>query len=43
MDMLLADERTLLEGMVDRQRDEMASLLESLTEDEARARLGCRH
>ena len=39
MDILLADERTLLEGMVDRQRDEIASLLEPLSEEEARARL----
>lgn len=39
MDILLADERTLLEGMVDRQRDEIAGLLEPLSEDEARVRL----
>lgn len=39
MDILLAEERTLLEGMVDRQRDEIASMLEPLSEDEARARL----
>lgn len=39
MDILLADERTMLEGMVDRQRGEIAGLLEPLSEDEARARL----
>lgn len=39
MDILLADERTLLEGMVDRQRDEIARLLEPLSQDEARVRL----
>ncbi|MBD8869313.1 DinB family protein [Nocardioides donggukensis] len=39
MDILLADERALLEGMVDRQRNEIVGLLEGLSEDEARARL----
>lgn len=39
MDILRAEERALLEGMVDRQRDDIASMLEPLTEDEARARL----
>lgn len=39
MKILLADERALLEGMLDRQRDEIADLLEGLSEDEARARL----
>lgn len=39
MDIRLADERALLEGMVDRQRDEIAGLLEGLSEEEARTRL----
>ena len=36
---LVVDERALLTGMVDRQRAEIAALLDDLTEDEARARL----
>ena len=36
---LVADERTLLTGMLDRQRTEIAALLDDLTEEEARARL----
>ena len=36
---LLVDERTLLTGMLDRQRQEVAALLDDLTEEEARARL----
>ena len=36
---LTADERSLLTGMVDRQREEVAALLDDVTEDEARARL----
>ena len=36
---LVVDERTLLTGMLDRQRTEIAALLDDLTEDEARARL----
>ena len=39
MDILLADERALLEGMVDRQREEITGLLDGLSEEEARARL----
>ena len=39
MDIRSADERTLLTGMVDRQRGEIAGLLDDVTEDEARARL----
>ena len=35
----VTDERTLLTGMVDRQRLEIAGLLDDLTEDEARAKL----
>ena len=36
---LIVDEHTLLTGMLDRQRAEIAALLDDLTEDEARARL----
>src|SRR5690348_9983515 len=39
MDILRADETTLLTGMVDRQRHEIAALLDDLDEAEARARL----
>jgi uncharacterized damage-inducible protein DinB len=38
-DIYLADERTLLLGMLDRQRAEIAALLDDLTEDAGRARL----
>jgi hypothetical protein len=36
---LLVDERTLLTGMLDRQRGEIAALLDDVTDQEARARL----
>ena len=36
---LIVDERTLLLGMLDRQRDEIAALLDDVSEDEGRARL----
>jgi hypothetical protein len=36
---LLVDERTILTGMLDRQRAEIAALLDDVTEDEARKRL----
>jgi hypothetical protein len=39
MDILATGERALLEGMVDRQRSEIAALLDDLTEAEARQRL----
>ncbi|HET8717831.1 MAG TPA: DinB family protein [Nocardioidaceae bacterium] len=39
MDVFLADERALLEGMLDAQRDEVAGLLSGLDETAARARL----
>jgi len=39
MALLTADERVLLEGMVDRQRAEIAALLDGLSEDDARRRL----
>ncbi|MCR6030448.1 DUF664 domain-containing protein [Nocardioides sp. zg-579] len=35
----VADERVVLESMLDRQRDEVAALLDDLSEDEARERL----
>ena len=38
-DIYLADERTLLLGMLDRQRAEIAALLDDLTDEEGRARL----
>jgi hypothetical protein len=39
VDVFLADERALLEGMLDAQRDEVAGLLSGLDETAARARL----
>jgi uncharacterized damage-inducible protein DinB len=39
VDIYLADERAVLEGMVDDQREEIARLLDGLSEEEARARL----
>ena len=39
METFTADERDMLEAMVDEQRSEIAALLDDLTEDEARARL----
>ncbi len=39
MDIQLAGERALLDGMVDRQREAIAGLLDGLSEEEARARL----
>lgn len=39
MDLHTADERTVLEGLVDVQRREIAALLDGLTEEQARRRL----
>ena len=39
MTLTVTDERTLLEGMVDRQRAEIAQVLDGLTETDARRRL----
>jgi hypothetical protein len=39
MGFTLGDERSVLEGMVDRQRAEIAALLDGLTEDDVRLRL----